>query len=114
MQLKHTSRYATAYGHLNKIAKGIVPGARIKQGQVIGYVGTTGRSTGPHLHYEILVDRKQVDPRTVEVADGDKLLGAELKAFNVARERIDQMRRTYRRPMLIAERTGDITGQSLP
>jgi murein DD-endopeptidase MepM/ murein hydrolase activator NlpD len=63
--LQHGGSFETKYAHLNDYANGIKKGARVKQGQVIGYVGTTGGSTGPHLHYEFLVNGVHQDPRTV-------------------------------------------------
>jgi murein DD-endopeptidase MepM/ murein hydrolase activator NlpD len=70
-------------------AKGIKAGSRVKQGQVIGYVGTTGRSTGPHLHYEVLKQSTQVNPLDVRFPSGKTLKGSELAAFKAERERID-------------------------
>lgn len=81
VRIKHRGDLDTAYGHMSKIASGIKPGTRVKQGQIIGYVGTTGRSTGPHLHYEVLVASKQVNPRGVNLPVGQALAGRDLKKF---------------------------------
>ena len=79
--IRHTGRYSTAYAHMTRIATGITPGTRVRQGQVIGYVGSTGRSTGPHLHYEVLVNNKQVNPLTVKLPSGEALPTEELDTF---------------------------------
>lgn len=81
VKIRHNSEYSTAYGHMNKIAKGIRPGVRVKQGQVIGYVGSTGLSTGPHLHYEIVRNGKRVNPLKIKAAAGENLSGQNLKRF---------------------------------
>lgn len=81
VQLKHSANYATAYGHASRIASGIKPGSRVKQGQVIAYVGSTGQSTGPHLHYEVLANGAQVNPAGVKFKTGTALAGVELKRF---------------------------------
>lgn len=81
IRLRHGSTYQTAYAHMKGFAKGIGKGTRVKQGQIIGYVGTTGRSTGPHLHYEVLVSGKQVNPLKVTLPRGEKLKNAELADF---------------------------------
>ena len=87
IELKHVSAYSTAYAHLSRFARGIKSGARVRQGQVIGFVGTTGRSTGPHLHYEVLLKDKQINPMGVKLPTGRELTGKDLLAFqeNVAR-----------------------------
>ena len=76
VQLKHVNGYETAYGHMSRIADGMKPGTRVRQGQVIGYVGSTGNSTGPHLHFEIKVNGRFVDPLSVKLPR-DKSLGAQ-------------------------------------
>lgn len=81
--IRHNSEYSTGYGHMNGFAKGIRPGVRVKQGQVIGYVGSTGRSTGPHLHFEVIKNGKKVDPLKVKAATGTNLAGKELARFKV-------------------------------
>ncbi len=81
VRIRHNSSLKTAYAHMHKFAKGISKGKRVKQGQVIGYVGTTGRSTGPHLHYEALQNNKQTNPRKLDMPTGEKLAGAELSKF---------------------------------
>lgn len=91
IRIRHNSTYKTAYAHLSKYGKGIRAGARVKQGQVIGYVGSTGRSTGPHLHYEVLVDGQQVNPRSIKLPSGEVLKGDELAAFQAERKRIGSL-----------------------
>lgn len=81
VRIRHNGNLDTAYGHMSRIASGLRPGARVRQGQIIGYVGTTGRSTGPHLHYEILLAGKQVNPRGVNLPVGQALAGRDLKKF---------------------------------
>jgi murein DD-endopeptidase MepM/ murein hydrolase activator NlpD len=79
VKIRHRSDLHTAYAHLSKIK--VKSGARVKQGEIIGYVGTTGRSTGPHLHYEVLVSNKHVNPRSVNLPIGHALAGRDLKKF---------------------------------
>ncbi len=81
VQIKHNGTYSTAYAHMSRIAVGIVPGARVQQGQVIGYVGSSGQSTGPHLHYEILVNNRRVNPLTVSLPTGEKIDPSMLDIF---------------------------------
>lgn len=81
VRIRHSGNYQTAYAHLSRFGYGVRAGRTIKQGQIIGYVGTTGLSTGPHLHYEILVGGNQVNPMTVKFASGNKLNGRELAQF---------------------------------
>ena len=89
VRIRHTSRYSTAYAHMTRIANGVTPGARVRQGQVIGYVGSTGRSTGPHLHYEVLVNNRQVNPMTVKLPSGESLEPAEMIEFEKVIESIE-------------------------
>lgn len=81
IKVKHTSEYSTAYGHMSRFAKGMGVGSKVKQGQVIGYVGSTGRSTGPHLHYEVHKHGQQVNPINQKFKTGNKLQGTELANF---------------------------------
>lgn len=90
IRIKHNSKLKTAYAHLHRISKGIRPGVRVKQGQVIGTVGTTGRSTGPHLHYEVLLNGKHANPRGVNVPTGETLNGTELERFKANKVNFDQ------------------------
>jgi|ADGO01.1.fsa_nt_gi Membrane proteins related to metalloendopeptidases len=87
VRIKHANGYATAYAHMSRIA--VKPGQRVRQGQVIGNVGTTGRSTGPHLHYEVIVNGKQVNPAGIRFPSGRKLEGKELARFREHIEKID-------------------------
>ena len=102
VRIRHNESYSTAYGHLRGIAKGVRKGSRVVQGQVIGYVGTTGRSTGPHLHFEILVAERQVNPLKVKMPSGRKLEGAELERFHAEREVIERAYATLRAPTRLA------------
>ncbi|MFB0952156.1 MAG: peptidoglycan DD-metalloendopeptidase family protein [Rhodospirillales bacterium] len=91
IKLRHNGTYETAYAHLKGFARGVSLGKRVEQGQVIGYVGTTGRSTGPHLHYEVMMSNKQVNPLRVRMPSGKTLKGKDLarfKAFRQAQDRI--------------------------
>ena len=89
--IKHTNGYETAYGHQSAFAKGVVPGARVRQGQIIGYVGSTGLSTGPHLHFEIRVNAKPVDPLRIRLPRGRVLQAELLGNFVRERDRIDAL-----------------------
>lgn len=80
VRIRHNNEMKTAYAHMQKIAKGITPGQKVKQGQIIGYVGTTGRSTGPHLHYEVLLKNKPVNPNSVKLPT-DRSWQNEMKRF---------------------------------
>lgn len=86
VSIRHANGYETAYAHLNGFARGIKNGTRVRQGQVIGYVGTTGRSTGPHLHYEVHLNGKKMNPMALKVPTGRKLEGRELANFKAQRE----------------------------
>jgi murein DD-endopeptidase MepM/ murein hydrolase activator NlpD len=88
IKIRHNNRYSTAYAHLSRFRKGVRKGKRVRQGQVIGYVGSTGRSTGPHLHYEILVEGRQVNPLRLKLPSGRKLSGTELTQFFKVRDTI--------------------------
>ena len=81
VRIRHNSTYDTAYAHMKGIARGVRAGSRVQQGQIIGYVGSTGRSTGPHLHYEILVNNRQVNPVTVRLPTGTRLDDTNLPTF---------------------------------
>ncbi|WP_372928804.1 peptidoglycan DD-metalloendopeptidase family protein [Methyloceanibacter sp.] len=91
IRIRHANGFATAYGHMTRFAPGSKPGARVKQGQIIGFVGSTGRSTGPHLHYEVLVNNKFVNPMTIAVPRGLQLEGRELAAFQKERRRVEAL-----------------------
>ncbi|MEX2311931.1 MAG: peptidoglycan DD-metalloendopeptidase family protein [Rhodospirillales bacterium] len=89
--LRHNGTYETAYAHMNGFARGIRTGTRVEQGQIIGYVGTTGRSTGPHLHYEVLMSGNQVNPLRVKMPSGRSLEGKELAGFQEFRAEQDRL-----------------------
>ncbi len=93
VRIKHANGYKTAYAHMLRFGKGIRSGAKVRQGQVIGYVGSTGRSTGPHLHYEILVNNRHVNPMRIHVPRGRQLKGREMAEFQKERTRIDSLMR---------------------
>ncbi|HRO02367.1 MAG TPA: peptidoglycan DD-metalloendopeptidase family protein, partial [Terricaulis sp.] len=94
IRIRHGDGYETSYAHLSRFARGIRAGASVRQGQVIGYVGTTGRSTGPHLHYEVMRRGQQINPMTLRVANGRNLEGRALELFQIERARIDTLRQT--------------------
>ena len=92
IRIRHANGYKTAYAHLKGFRRGIRKGKRVRQGDIIGYVGTTGRSTGPHLHYEVHLKGKAVNPQKLKIATGKKLKGAELERFQMQRDLVDAMR----------------------
>lgn len=89
IRIKHPNGYETAYGHMTAFAKGMEPGKRVRQGQVIGFVGSTGLSTGAHVHYEILVNGRFVDPMRIKLPRGRSLEGPMLASFEAERDRLD-------------------------
>jgi murein DD-endopeptidase MepM/ murein hydrolase activator NlpD len=91
VRLKHNNGYETAYGHMSAYAKGMEPGKRVRQGQVIGFVGSTGMSTGAHVHYEILVNGRFVDPMRIKLPRGRSLEGPLMAGFEKERDRLDAM-----------------------
>jgi murein DD-endopeptidase MepM/ murein hydrolase activator NlpD len=92
IRIRHNGEYSTAYAHMSRFAKGMSPGRRVVQGQVIGYIGTTGRSTGPHLHFEVLKDDSQINPLKVKQFALGQLTGKDLGRFRGEMARIDRMR----------------------
>ncbi len=91
IMIRHANGYETSYNHQSAFAQGIAPGVRVRQGQVIGYLGQTGLATGPHLHYELIVNGTKVDPMRVRLPVGKTLTGDDLVAFKRERERIDDL-----------------------
>ncbi len=100
--IRHNNKYATAYAHVSRFARGLRAGSSVRQGQVIAYVGSTGRSTGPHLHYEVLVAGEQINPQSAVVPAGQQLAGRDLKAFQAMKTEIDRLReRLLADPLLL-------------
>jgi murein DD-endopeptidase MepM/ murein hydrolase activator NlpD len=91
VRIRHANGYSTAYGHMSRYAEGVKPGVSVKQGQVIGYVGSTGLSTGPHCHFEVLVNNNFVNPMTIAVPRGLQLTGRQLAEFQKERNRIETL-----------------------
>ena len=89
IKIRHNSTYETIYAHMKSFAKGIKEGRKVKQGQIIGYVGSTGMSTGPHLHYEVVVNGKKVNSQKLKLPSGKKLKGESRKNFELERIKID-------------------------
>ncbi|MBP2300281.1 M23 family metallopeptidase [Azospirillum picis] len=91
VRIRHNTEITTAYAHMSRFAKSISRGGRVEQGDIIGYVGSTGRATGPHLHYEVLKGGRQVNPRSIDLPTGEKLDGRELQAFQQARRSLERL-----------------------
>ncbi|MEM7225760.1 MAG: peptidoglycan DD-metalloendopeptidase family protein [Pseudomonadota bacterium] len=114
IRLRHNSSFKTAYAHLSGYAKGIKKGKRVRQGQVIGYVGSTGRSTGPHLHYEVIRGGKQVNPRKVKLPSGETLKGGDLEGFLAARAETQGLYDAAQAPTELACAEGDAAAETVP
>ncbi|WP_420413335.1 M23 family metallopeptidase [Roseibium sp.] len=102
IELQHTNGYLTTYNHMTGFAKGVREGSRVSQGQIIGYVGSTGLSTGPHLHYEVLVNGRYMDPMRIKLPKGRTLDGELRTAFEGERYRIDTLLDKARKPSRLA------------
>tara|TARA_B100002019_G_C21230902_1_gene580035 strand:- start:165 stop:1457 length:1293 start_codon:yes stop_codon:yes gene_type:complete len=92
VKIKHNSTYQTVYAHMSKFARGIKAGVRVKQGQTIGYVGSTGKSTGPHLHYEVIINGKKVNSQKLKLPSGKILKGNERKIFETKKIKLDVLK----------------------
>ena len=92
IKIKHNSTYETIYAHMKNFARGIKEGVRVKQGQIIGYVGSTGKSTGPHLHYEVVVNGKKVNSQKLKLPSGKTLKGKEREIFEVEKIKLDVLK----------------------
>lgn len=102
IEVRHANGYTTTYNHQSGFAKGVREGATVRQGQIIGYVGSTGLSTGPHLHYEVMVNKRYVDPMRIRLPRGRVLEGEMLTAFETERLRVDTLLEGARRPSRLA------------
>jgi len=92
IKIKHNSTYETIYAHMKNFARGIKEGLRVKQGQIIGYVGSTGKSTGPHLHYEVVENGKKINSQKLKLPSGKILKNKERKIFEVAKIKLDVLK----------------------
>ncbi|MDC3341565.1 peptidoglycan DD-metalloendopeptidase family protein, partial [Candidatus Pelagibacter sp.] len=92
VKIRHNSTYETVYAHMSKFARGIKNGVRVKQGQIIGYVGSTGKSTGPHLHYEVIVNGKKVNSQKLKLPSGKVLKGKDREYFETAKIKLDVLK----------------------
>ena len=92
IKIKHNSTYQTVYAHMSKFARGIKSGVRVKQGQTIGYVGSTGKSTGPHLHYEVIVNGKRVNSQKLKLPSGKILKGKDRELFETVKIKLDVLK----------------------
>jgi len=92
VKIRHNSTYETVYAHMSKFARGIKNGVRVKQGQTIGYVGSTGKSTGPHLHYEVIVNGKKVNSQKLKLPSGKVLKGKNREYFETAKIKLDVLK----------------------
>lgn len=103
VRIKHNATYATAYAHISRFAGGLHVGSRVHQGQVVAYVGMTGEATGPHLHFEVLVNGRQINPQSVKLPTGEKLQGKDLKRFLAFAAKIDGQRHDLAQKPLVAD-----------
>ena len=92
VKIRHNSSYSTVYAHMSKFARGIKKGVRVNQGQIIGYVGSTGMSTGPHLHYEVIRNGKKINSQTLKLPSGKKLKGKNREEFELVKIKTDVLK----------------------
>ena len=92
IKIKHNYTYSTVYAHMSKFAVGIKNGVRVKQGQIIGYVGSTGKSTGPHLHYEVIKNGKKINSQKLKLPSGKILAGKDRELFEINRIKLDVLK----------------------
>ena len=92
IKIKHNSTYSTIYAHMSKFAVWIKKGVRVKQGQIIGYVGSTGKSTGPHLHYEVVKNGKKINSQKLKLPSGKILTGKNRELFEINRIKVDVLK----------------------
>jgi len=95
IRIRHANGYKTAYGHMSRYATGVSPGVRVRQGQIIGYVGSTGLSSGPHCHFEVLVNGVHVNPMSIQVPNDRQLTGKDIADFKREKARIDELMRRH-------------------
>ncbi|MEL6782689.1 MAG: M23 family metallopeptidase, partial [Pseudomonadota bacterium] len=111
VRIRHANGYKTAYAHLSRYGSGIKSGRRVRQGQVIGYVGSTGASTGPHLHYEVIVNGKHVNAMSLRLPTGRKLSGDMLDEFLTTKREIDAVRVAQGAEIEIAAVSAEVQAQ---
>ena len=104
VEIEHPYNFVTTYNHMSAFARGVQVGARVRQGQVIGYLGSSGLSTGPHLHYEVMINENFVDPLSVKVPRNRELDSSQLVAFKRERDRVDELIRKAPTATRVAER----------
>ena len=92
VKIKHNKTYQTVYAHMSKFAKGIKKNVRVKQGQIIGYVGSTGKSTGPHLHYEVIENGKRINSQKMKLPSGKTLKDKMRNNFEIDKIKLDVMK----------------------
>ncbi|MBV8961569.1 MAG: M23 family metallopeptidase, partial [Hyphomicrobiales bacterium] len=107
VEIQHTNGYVTTYNHMSAYAKGITPGTKVRQGQIIGFLGSTGLSTGPHLHYEVIVNGHFVDPLRIKLPRGRELDGKMLADFNRERQHDDDILAKMADPARIAQNSSN-------
>jgi murein DD-endopeptidase MepM/ murein hydrolase activator NlpD len=108
VRIRHPNGYKTAYGHMSRFAAGVSEGVKVRQGQIIGYVGQTGMASGPHVHFEVLVNNSYVDPMSIQVPRERQLAGKQLADFHKERARIDELMRRNPVSTKIATATGGV------
>ncbi len=114
VRIRHNGTYKTIYAHMSKYGRGIKQGIRVKQGQIIGYVGATGRVTGRHLHYEVYMNGTQVNPLTLKIPSGIKLADEALEEFHIAMASTNQQIAQAKSNILLTQNTSDVSDTASP